>query len=266
MPLSFYFMPENIFYFQFPFHSIKTPNQLLSAGQSLFTYRSSTGPCLRLAQGLIKVWLLMLRSNPVPEFKTFDSYYLTWYDSSHGTDGPYGEPLQEGLSGGFSPFYEEAGDGFLSGYWYSGNRETEEVELACNGDGNWEYEYASYFGSGWGEDMVPRGYGDGESELCNIVEKADEGEQPEGSFSSFADDMEGGLSVKQWSGYHLEFEDGINDCYSFSSKQNKTPARNNEEEDPWSMGLWESIFGYWPCLQSLDEEPKPDFLITYYCH
>lgn len=85
-----------------------------------------------------------------PEYNNFDLYYFPWYDNSYSSDGPYGEPLQynqDGLYNESNSVYDEAGDGFHCGSWYSGHRLADQVYNTVEGGSNWINEYTFYFAS-----------------------------------------------------------------------------------------------------------------------
>lgn len=150
-----------------------------------------------------------------PECNNFDSYYHPWYDSS---DGSYGEPFQytqEGLYNESNSVYDEVGDGFHSGSWYSGHTLADEVyDNTVGSASNWLNEYTSYFAS------------------CSFDDENTVVAHSNNSHPS----------------YHLDFEDGIKDSYSITGNPNKPPEDSYSNEDSWDYAkLWETIFCFSPC-------------------
>lgn len=153
-----------------------------------------------------------------PEYNNFDSYYLPWFDSGYISNGPYGEPFQytqEGLYNESNSVYDETGDGFPSGSWYSGHRLADEVyDNTVEGGSNWINEYTSYFAS------------------CSFDDE----------------NMVGAHSINPCPINHPDFVDGIKDSYSITGNPIQPPEEDSENEDSRDyVGLWENIFCFSPC-------------------
>lgn len=147
------------------------------------------------------------------EYNNFDSHFLPWYYSS---DDPYGEPFQytqQGLYNESNSVYDEAGDGFCCGSWYSGHRLADEVyDNTVEGGSNWINEYTSYFARCSFDDEI-------------TVDARD---------------------INPCPSNHLDFVDEIKDSYSITGNPNQ-PPEDSDNEDSWDyVGLWESIFCFSP--------------------
>lgn len=166
-----------------------------------------------------------------PEFGSFESYYLTWYDRSYD-DGEHLPFNQDRLSRDYSFWAneEEEDDHFSRNASYG-----HELLLPYNdGMNNWLAEFESYFVGSWGDDVVPS--------HVNCPEKSDNmfaGEVIQHG-SHYTDDSQGSWQLD--AGYRDE-------DYNYHERQVSEAAR----ADSWDeMRLVESIFSHWPKLDVED--------------
>lgn len=173
-----------------------------------------------------------LEPEPEPEFGDYDSYYLTWYDSSYGGDGPYGQPFSSSQERPFddynSSLHEEADDG---------------MELPYSGHGNMLGGYESYFCGYWGEDDAcsDRGY----EAYGSSLGKEDSHCQGEENLDSYytSNDMQLGYGDDQWSSYG-GFSFRVGGMEDFHDHDYQELPYNNSWNDSNEIIPYERIFGY----------------------
>ncbi|CAA3019723.1 Hypothetical predicted protein [Olea europaea subsp. europaea] len=148
--------------------------------------------------------LIISELKPELEFGDYDSYYLTWYDSSYGGDGPYGQPFSSSQERPYdnynSSIHEEADDG---------------MELPYSGDGN----------------ML----GGKEDSHCQAEENLD-------SYYT-SNDMQLGYGDDQWSSYG-GFSFRVGGMEDFHDHDSQELPYNNSWNDSNEIIPYERIFGY----------------------
>ncbi|KAL2481478.1 Uncharacterized protein Adt_34444 [Abeliophyllum distichum] len=178
--------------------------------------------------------LVLSELEPEPEFGDYNSYYLTWYDSSYGDVGPYGQQLSSSHEGPYDD------------YNTSINEEADDrMELSYSGGRNMLGGYESYFGGCWGEEddvYSDKGY---EAYGSNLDKEDNhyQGEEKLGSYYTSNDDMQLGYGDDQWSSYGgFSFRAcGMEDFHNHDYQ--KLPC-NNSWDDSNEIILYERIFGY----------------------
>lgn len=176
--------------------------------------------------------LIISELEPEPEFGDYDSYYLTWCDSSYGGDGPYGQPFSSSQERSYddysSSIHEEADDG---------------MELSYIGGENMLGCYESYLCSYWGEDDAcsDKDYEAYGSSLG--LDNHYQGEENLDSYYTSNDDMQLGYGDDQWSSYG-GFNFGVGGIEDFHDHDYQELPYNNSWNDSNEMILYESIIGY----------------------
>jgi hypothetical protein len=189
------------------------------------------------------------------------SYNVAGSDEHVSSDGIWHPRLffnpnysqEEFLQGLLSSSCGREGADFSSSQWNEDELVEEtyegEEQLPNYGCGNWLSEYGHSFGHCWGDEYFSLGNGihnneDG-SQLKKVEEDSGQCEQQYECNSGHEEvTQEDYPTCDSWS-YDSWFACGgkiDSHCY------NEQESRTSHSYYPPEIGVWESIFGYWPCL------------------